>query len=112
MRPGNGRNRPALRCTACDDGRTSHPCQEEDRAVVASKLSGPDIGLSILDDIAGWDGGKHYYLFAAARADLLRRLRRFTEANAEYRRALALTDNAIEQAFLQDRIEETRLPNS
>ncbi|MBA3378478.1 MAG: RNA polymerase sigma factor, partial [Chloroflexia bacterium] len=88
------------------------PLVDINRAVVASKLSGPDVGLSILDDLAGWDGGKHYYLFAAARADLLRRFRRFAEANAEYRRALALTDNAIEQAFLQDRIEETRLPNS
>ncbi len=82
------------------------------RAVVVSKLSGPDAGLAILDDLADWDGGEHYYLFAAARADLLRRLGRLSEAATEYRRALALTDNAIEQAFLQDRIEETRLPNS
>ncbi len=77
------------------------------RAVVVSKLSGPDAGLSILDDLTDWDAGKHYYLFAAARADLLRRLGRFAEANAEYRRALALTDNAVEQGFLLHRIEET-----
>lgn len=88
------------------------PLVDINRAVVVSKLTGPDAGLSMLDDLANWDAGKHYYLFAAVRADLLRRLRRFAEANAEYRRALALTDNAIEQAFLQDRIEETRLPNS
>ena len=88
------------------------PIVEMNRAVVVSKLSGPDAGLAILDDLADWDGGEHYYLFAAARADLLRRLGRLSEAATEYRRALALTDNAIEQAFLQDRIEETRLPNS
>ncbi len=79
------------------------------RAVVVSKLSGPDAGPAILDDLTGWDAGKHYYLFAAARADLLRRLGRIAEANAEYRRALALTDNAVEQGFLLDRIEEMDL---
>jgi len=85
------------------------PIVEMNRAVVVSKLSGPDAGLAILDDLADWDGGEHYYLFAAARADLLRRLGRIAEANAEYRRALALTDNAVEQGFLLDRIEEMDL---
>lgn len=83
------------------------PIVEMNRAVIVSKLSGPDAGLAILDDLADWDGGEHYYLFAAARADLLRRLGRIAEANAEYRRALVLTGNAIEQGFLLDRIEET-----
>ena len=80
------------------------PIVEINRAVVVSKLSGPDAGLTMLDKLADWDGGKHYYLFAAARADLLRRLGRFDEAGAEYRRALALTDNAVERQFLEMRI--------
>ncbi|MBA2468952.1 MAG: RNA polymerase sigma factor [Chloroflexia bacterium] len=83
------------------------PIVEMNRAVIVSKLSGPDAGLAILDDLTDWDAGKHYYLFAAARADLLRRLGRVAEANAEYRRALALTDNGIEQGFLPERIGET-----
>lgn len=83
------------------------PIVEMNRAVVVSKLSGPDAGLAILDDLANWDAGKHYYLFAAARADLLRRLGRFAEANAEYCRALVFTANTIERGYLLDRIEET-----
>lgn len=83
------------------------PLVDINRAVVASKLSGPDTGLSMLDDLADWDGGKHYYLFAAVRADLLRRLGRLAEANDEYCRAFGLTGNVMEQAFLRDRIVET-----
>jgi RNA polymerase sigma-70 factor (ECF subfamily) len=48
-----------------------------------------------------------YYLFHAARADLLRRLDRRAEAHAAYHRALALCDNASERAFLSQRIDET-----
>jgi len=42
-----------------------------------------------------------YYLFHAARADLLRRLGRDQEAAAAYEAALALTANPVEQAFLE-----------
>jgi RNA polymerase sigma-70 factor (ECF subfamily) len=80
------------------------PIVEINRAVVVSKLDGPGAGLTMLDTLADWDGGKHYYLFAAARADLLRRLGRFEEARSEYRRALTLTDNAVEREFLETRI--------
>jgi RNA polymerase sigma-70 factor (ECF subfamily) len=41
-----------------------------------------------------------YYLFHAARADLLRRLSRDTEAAAAYDIARSLTANPTEQAFL------------
>jgi RNA polymerase sigma-70 factor (ECF subfamily) len=41
---------------------------------------------------------------AAARAEFLRRLGRWPEAAAEYRRALALTDNARERIFLAARL--------
>jgi RNA polymerase sigma-70 factor (ECF subfamily) len=42
----------------------------------------------------------------AARADLLRRLGRDREAAAAYRRALELTANPVEHAFLSRRLTE------
>ena len=53
--------------------------------------------------IEGLDG---YSYLPAARADLLRRLGRREEAAANYRAALALTDNAAERRFLERRLEE------
>ncbi len=47
----------------------------------------------------------HYYLWHAIRADLLRRLRRTTDAASAYAAAMASTDNATERAFLQRRYE-------
>ena len=47
-----------------------------------------------------------YYLLHSARADLLRRLGRMEVALAEYRKAAALTKNAIELRFLERRIAE------
>ena len=44
-----------------------------------------------------------YYLFHAARADLLRRLGRDEEAAAAYATARAHTTNPVEQAFLDMR---------
>ncbi|HEV3014451.1 MAG TPA: hypothetical protein VG499_14350, partial [Actinomycetota bacterium] len=47
-----------------------------------------------------------YHLLHAARADLLRRLGRDPEAAAAYRRALELTANPVERAFLSRRLTE------
>jgi RNA polymerase sigma-70 factor (ECF subfamily) len=45
-----------------------------------------------------------YLWFHAARADLLRRLGRLDEAASAYQRALALTENRPERAFLEGRL--------
>jgi RNA polymerase sigma-70 factor (ECF subfamily) len=47
-----------------------------------------------------------YYLFHAARADLLRRLRRDAEAKAAYAQALELATNPVERRFLERRMSE------
>ena len=47
-----------------------------------------------------------YYLYHAARADLLRRLDRKVEALAAYDRALSQTANAVERRYLRRRITE------
>ena len=75
------------------------PVVELNRAVAIGLAQGPAAGLGALDaiDTVALRG---YHLLPAARADFLRRLGRWPEAAAEYRRALALADNAREQTFL------------
>jgi RNA polymerase sigma-70 factor (ECF subfamily) len=60
--------------------------------------------LSLVDDIQGLEGYRHFH---AARADLLRRSGRTSEAHATYRRALALTGGGPERQFLERRLGET-----
>jgi len=47
-----------------------------------------------------------YAYFHAARVDQLRRLGRHADAAASYRAALAITETALEQRFLERRLEE------
>jgi RNA polymerase sigma-70 factor (ECF subfamily) len=79
------------------------PVVELNRAVAIGLAHGPAAGLAALDTIAA-SALRGYHLLPAARADFLRRLGRWTEAVAEYRRALALADNVREQAFLAARL--------
>ena len=79
------------------------PVVELNRAVAIGLAHGPAAGLTALDDIDA-SALRGYHLFPAARADFLRRLGRWTEAAAEYRRALELTDNAREQTFYATRL--------
>ena len=58
----------------------------------------------MMDGIAGRRRHSTTYPYLhAARADLLRRLERWTEAAAAYDRALELTSNGAERAFLERR---------
>jgi len=79
------------------------PVVELNRAVAIGLARGPAAGLAALDaiDVSALRG---YHLLPAARADFLRRLGRFPEASAEYRRALRLVDNPREQTFLSGRL--------
>ena len=69
------------------------------RAVAVAEIDGPEVALVLVEDL-DLDG---YYLFHATRADLLSRLGRTGDATVAYDRALALTSNATERRFLQDR---------
>ena len=64
----------------------------------------PARGLEMLTELEA--GLQNYYLFHAARADLLRRAENWQAAQVAYRQALSLTQNGIEQAFLQRRLDE------
>lgn len=57
-------------------------------------------GLTLMDNL----NLDRYYLFHAARADILRRMNRPAEAMEAYRKALALATNRVEQEFLEKRL--------
>jgi RNA polymerase sigma-70 factor, ECF subfamily len=82
------------------------PIVELNRAVAVAMSDGPAAGLSIVDAIAATGALDGYYLLAATRADLLRRLDRRVEAADAYGRALALAPTDAERRFLTARLRE------
>jgi RNA polymerase sigma-70 factor, ECF subfamily len=78
---------------------TPTPVVALNRAVALAEVRGPAAGLAAVDGLRS-PAMDRYYLFHAARADLLRRLGRTAEALAAYDAARSLTANPVEQAFL------------
>ncbi|MDH6286177.1 RNA polymerase sigma factor [Rhodococcus opacus] len=78
-------------------------------AVATAMATGPEEGLALIDEINGID---RYHLLHAARADLLRRLGRTTEAAIAYRRAHELAGNPADRRFLARRLLELDLTES
>jgi RNA polymerase sigma-70 factor (ECF subfamily) len=85
------------------------PVVELNLAVAVAMRDGPATGLAMLDGLGAAGALDEYSYFHAARADLLRRLERWSEAAAAYQRALDLTANAPERAFLASRLGSVRL---
>jgi RNA polymerase sigma-70 factor (ECF subfamily) len=74
---------------------------------VAVAMAGPlERGLQLIDQLGSRGTLDRYYLFHASRADLLRRLNRFTEAAVAYQRAAALATNPVELNFLRKRLRQ------
>jgi RNA polymerase sigma-70 factor, ECF subfamily len=73
-------------------------------AVAVAMSAGFEQGLARIDALGAAGELERYYLFHAARADILRRMHRLEEARQAYQRALALATNRVEQEFLQRRI--------
>jgi RNA polymerase sigma-70 factor, ECF subfamily len=84
-------------------GLTPTPVVALNRAVALAEVRGAAAGLAAVDDLSS-SGLDRYYLFHAARADLLRRLGRSAEAAAAYATARSLTSNPVEQAFLDSQL--------
>ena len=82
------------------------PVVELNRAVAVAMASSPGQGLQAMDRAEVAEPLREYRWYHSARADLLRRLERFDEAGAAYRRALELTTNASETKFLEGRLAE------
>jgi RNA polymerase sigma-70 factor (ECF subfamily) len=75
-------------------------------AVAIAMSEGIEEGLKRIDDLGRAGALDQYYLFHAARADLLRRLNRNEEAAAAYAQAAGLTTNQIEHDFLKARLRQ------
>jgi RNA polymerase sigma factor (sigma-70 family) len=82
------------------------PVVELNRGVAVGMAFGPLAGLEIVDELRGEPALKSYHLLPAVRGDLLAKLRRYEEAQAEFERAASLTRNARERELLLKRAAE------
>ena len=82
------------------------PVVELNRAAAVAMRDGPAAGLALIDALLARGDLADYHLAHSARADLLRRLGRSTEARAAYELALGLTRQAPERRFLERRLRE------
>ena len=82
------------------------PVVELNRAIAVAMAEGPAAGLALVAELARRGELADYHLLAATEADLLRRLGRFAEAAASYRRALEQVGTESERRYLQRRLAE------
>jgi RNA polymerase sigma-70 factor (ECF subfamily) len=78
------------------------PIVRLNRAIAVAELDGPAVALALVDKLP-LSGYRAYH---ATRADLLRRLGRAAESRAAYDRAIDLTGNSAETAYLIRRRDE------
>ncbi|OQO90716.1 RNA polymerase subunit sigma-24 [Saccharomonospora piscinae] len=76
------------------------------RAAAVALRDGPEAGLVLLDELADEPRLRGYHPYPLARADLLRRLGRGSEAAAAYRKALELAGTEPERAHVRRRLRE------
>jgi RNA polymerase sigma-70 factor, ECF subfamily len=79
------------------------PVVELNRAVAVSMADGPAAGLSLIDALMAAPSLQSYHFLPAARADLLSKLGRFSEAQSEFERAAQLTRNSRQRERLLER---------
>jgi predicted RNA polymerase sigma factor len=84
---------------------TGSPVVELNRAVAVSMAFGPEAALPLVDALHESGELERYHLLPGVRGELLSRLGRFAEAQAEYERALEMTANERERAVLAERIK-------
>jgi RNA polymerase sigma-70 factor (ECF subfamily) len=75
-------------------------------AAAVAMSEGPEPGLALVEAVG--DSGRldNYYLYHAARGDLLRRLHRHDESISAYTRAIELTTNPVELKYMRRRIAD------
>jgi RNA polymerase sigma-70 factor (ECF subfamily) len=84
------------------------PVVELNRAVAIAMRDGPLAGLELIEAILERGELSNYHLIYSARAELCRRLGKAAEARVSYERALALTRQAPERRFLENRLRELK----
>jgi RNA polymerase sigma-70 factor (ECF subfamily) len=87
---------------------TGSPVVELNRAVAHAMVDGPQAGLDLVDALRDEAALKAYYLLPSVRGDFLVKLGRLGEAEVEFRRAAALTQNTREKSLLLARASACR----
>jgi predicted RNA polymerase sigma factor len=82
---------------------TPSPIVELNRAVAVSMAEGPAAGLALVEALADEPALRTYHLLPSVRGDLLAKLGRHEEAQAEFVRAASLTLNERERTLLLGR---------
>src|SRR5262249_59925632 len=98
-------------------GINPSPIVALNHAAAVAMSEGFEKGLTLIEEAGAGRKLDQYYLFHAARADLLRRLNRMQESAAAYLRALELATNRVEQQYVRRRLSEvtrthSKLPRS
>jgi RNA polymerase sigma factor (sigma-70 family) len=79
------------------------PVVELNRAVALSMAHGPQAGLDLVDQLMAEPSLRSYHLLPSVRGDLLMKLGRPVEAQAEFERAASLTSNIRERELSAER---------
>jgi RNA polymerase sigma-70 factor, ECF subfamily len=82
------------------------PVIELNRAAAVAMAEGCEAGLTLVEELEQRGELKGYYLLAAARADMLRRLERWEEAACAYRTAFQQATQEADRRFLNRRLAE------
>jgi RNA polymerase sigma-70 factor (ECF subfamily) len=82
------------------------PIIELNRAIAVAMHKGPEAGLEQIDAILERGDLHGYPLAHSARAELCRRAGHTEQARESWKRALALTQQAPEQRFIEQKISE------
>ena len=86
--------------------RMPTPVVALNHAVAIAMSEGLPRGLELIDGLGASGELDDYYLFHAARADILRRLGDRRNASDAYQRAIALATNQVERNYLARRLRE------
>ncbi len=82
------------------------------RAVAVAMWTEPKVGIAMLDDAQLRRDLDQYYLYHAARADLLRRNGQPQEAADAYRRALEICKSPVQREYLEQRLRDLADPSA
>ena len=86
--------------------QTPSPVVELNRAVAVGMAQGPAAGLAVLDQVRGDKALQTYPWLAAVRGDMLARLGRHEDAQAEFAQAAVLAGNTRERALMLERASQ------
>jgi len=88
------------------------PIVELNRAAALAMAHGAEFGLALIDRPAIAGALEQYRWLHTTRGELLRRLARWEDAQAAYTRALQLSDNTAERAFITQQLAAIRAAGS